>query len=78
MQVAAADRLALTSDLRRAHADGHLTLHYQPQVDSAGRWLGAEALIRWNHPTRGPISAGGVHPARRAERLHGARSTNGC
>ena len=57
MQVAAADRLALTSDLRRAHADGHLTLHYQPQVDSTGRWLGAEALIRWNHPIRGPISA---------------------
>lgn len=57
MQAAAADRLALTSDLRRAHADGHLTLHYQPQVDGSGRWLGAEALIRWNHPTRGPISA---------------------
>jgi diguanylate cyclase (GGDEF)-like protein/PAS domain S-box-containing protein len=57
MQTAAADRLALTSDLRRAHADGHLTLHYQPQVDSAGRWFGAEALIRWNHPLRGPISA---------------------
>ena len=57
MQAAAADRLALTSDLRRAHADGHLTLHYQPQVDSSGRWLGAEALIRWNHPVRGPISA---------------------
>jgi EAL domain-containing protein (putative c-di-GMP-specific phosphodiesterase class I) len=57
MQAAAAERLALTSDLRRAHADGHLMLHYQPQVDSAGRWVGAEALIRWNHPTRGPINA---------------------
>lgn len=57
MQAAAADRLALTSDLRRAHADGHLTLHYQPQVDGSGRWRGAEALIRWNHPARGPISA---------------------
>lgn len=57
MQTAAAERLALTSDLRRAHADGHLTLHYQPQVDASGRWLGAEALIRWNHPTRGLISA---------------------
>jgi diguanylate cyclase (GGDEF)-like protein len=57
MQVAAADRLALTSDLRRAHAEGHLVLHYQPQVDSSGRWLGAESLIRWNHPTRGLIGA---------------------
>jgi EAL domain-containing protein (putative c-di-GMP-specific phosphodiesterase class I) len=62
MQAAAADRLALTSDLRRAHADGHLVLHYQPQVDSAGQWLGAEALIRWNHPTRGPISAADFIP----------------
>lgn len=62
MQEAATERLALTSDLRRAHADGHLTLHYQPQVDSAGRCIGAEALIRWNHPTRGPIPAGDFIP----------------
>jgi diguanylate cyclase (GGDEF)-like protein/PAS domain S-box-containing protein len=56
MQVAAADRMALTSDLRRAHAEAKLTLHYQPLIESSGRCFGAEALLRWSHPTRGPIT----------------------
>ena len=42
--------------------EGELTLHYQPQVDRAGRWFGAEALLRWNHPTRGPVSPGEFIP----------------
>ncbi len=58
MQVAAADRLALTSELRRAPAEGSLLLHYQPLVNGRGECFGAEALLRWNHPTRGLISAG--------------------
>jgi diguanylate cyclase (GGDEF)-like protein len=57
MQVAAADRLALTSELRRAPAEGSLLLHYQPLVDGRGECFGAEALLRWNHPTRGLIAA---------------------
>jgi diguanylate cyclase (GGDEF)-like protein/PAS domain S-box-containing protein len=58
MQVAAADRLALTSELRRAPEEGGLLLHYQPIVGARGDCIGAEALLRWNHPTRGLISAG--------------------
>ena len=62
MQVAAAERLVLTSDLRQALRDGNLVLHYQPLVDRGGRWIGAEALIRWNHATRGIIGAADFIP----------------
>jgi diguanylate cyclase (GGDEF)-like protein/PAS domain S-box-containing protein len=62
MQAAAAERLALTSDLRQALREGSLVLHYQPLVDRGGRWIGAEALIRWRHPTRGIISAADFIP----------------
>ncbi len=50
------DRFALEQDLRRAVERGELRLAYQPLVDArAGGILGAEALIRWDHPTRGTI-----------------------
>ena len=40
--------------LRDAIRNGDLVLHYQPEVDlRTGTLLGAEALVRWNHPTRG-------------------------
>ncbi|HEX7151554.1 MAG TPA: EAL domain-containing protein [Thermoanaerobaculia bacterium] len=49
-----ARRLALESDLRRALANREFLLHYQPLYDAA-TWnvVGMEALIRWQHPTRG-------------------------
>jgi diguanylate cyclase (GGDEF)-like protein len=50
------DRIALEADLRKALVRGQLHLQYQPQVDSRGTLLGAEALLRWTHPERGAIS----------------------
>jgi diguanylate cyclase (GGDEF)-like protein len=51
------ERLALLPDLRRALDDGELVLHFQPQLAlSTGEVCGAEALVRWNHPTRGLLA----------------------
>nr|QIG93336.1 EAL domain-containing protein [Bradyrhizobium sp. 6(2017)] len=50
-------RLDLGRHLRRAVEAGALEAHYQPQVDlRTGRVTGFEALLRWTHPERGPIS----------------------
>jgi diguanylate cyclase (GGDEF)-like protein/PAS domain S-box-containing protein len=46
-------RSAIEADLRVAMTQGQLALHYQPAVDAAGRMVGAEALLRWQHPQRG-------------------------
>ena len=49
-------RVQLEADLRRALETGELFLHYQPTFDLAsGQITGAEALCRWNHPTRGLV-----------------------
>jgi EAL domain-containing protein (putative c-di-GMP-specific phosphodiesterase class I) len=52
-----ADSENLEDDLRRAmRVDGQLYVHYQPIYNSITRTLvGFEALVRWNHPQRGPI-----------------------
>ncbi|HEX9969362.1 MAG TPA: EAL domain-containing protein, partial [Acidimicrobiales bacterium] len=48
------ERLALVGELRQAIAEGSLEVYYQPQIDlGTGAVLGAEALVRWQHPTRG-------------------------
>jgi diguanylate cyclase (GGDEF)-like protein/PAS domain S-box-containing protein len=53
------DRRMLEQDLRQAIKSGELELHYQPIVRCAGGALtGFEALLRWNHPTRGRIPPG--------------------
>lgn len=55
----ARSRLALASQLRRAVEFDELQLHYQPILDvAANRILCAEALVRWQHPTRGLIMPG--------------------
>lgn len=56
MQIEVERHLALESDLRRAIEDDRLSLHYQPQVDADGTIVGAEALLRWEHETRGSVS----------------------
>lgn len=53
----AVDRLELVADLRRAVSREELSLHFQPIVALAsGDVAGVEALLRWEHPQRGPIS----------------------
>jgi diguanylate cyclase (GGDEF)-like protein len=48
------DRLTLMNELRQALKSNELVLHYQPKVDlRTGKVVGAEALVRWPHPTRG-------------------------
>ncbi|MEP7099723.1 MAG: EAL domain-containing protein [Burkholderiales bacterium] len=50
------DQLNLQRDLRQALALGQMQLHYQPKVDGRrGQISGVEALLRWNHPTRGMV-----------------------
>jgi diguanylate cyclase (GGDEF)-like protein/PAS domain S-box-containing protein len=50
-------QLAIEADLGRALERGQFALHYQPQVDlRSGEIVGAEALLRWQHPVRGMIS----------------------
>ncbi|HWT94905.1 MAG TPA: EAL domain-containing protein, partial [Solirubrobacteraceae bacterium] len=57
MHVSARKRLQLTGDLRRAVDRGEFTVDYQPLVNlSDGRMLGAEALVRWEHPELGRIA----------------------
>jgi EAL domain-containing protein (putative c-di-GMP-specific phosphodiesterase class I) len=56
MQAEVEQRLALQQDLKRAVADGQISVHLQPQVDAGGREIGGELLLRWTHPTRGPVS----------------------
>jgi diguanylate cyclase (GGDEF)-like protein len=56
MQDAVQDRLTLELDLRAASERGEFFLVYQPIFDlENGRVLGVEALLRWNHPTRGEV-----------------------
>ena len=52
----AMQRMDLERDLRTALDQGQFHLAYQPQVDArTGRLASVEALIRWNHPQRGPV-----------------------
>ncbi|MCD6662625.1 MAG: EAL domain-containing protein [Comamonas sp.] len=54
MQVAVALRAQLEADMRAGLEGGQFELYYQPKVQQ-GRIVGAEALVRWNHPQRGLV-----------------------
>jgi diguanylate cyclase (GGDEF)-like protein len=55
MEAAVHDRAAREADLRDGVAMNQFVVYYQAQIGAAGRLIGAEALIRWNHPRRGVV-----------------------
>jgi diguanylate cyclase (GGDEF)-like protein/PAS domain S-box-containing protein len=56
LQQQAVSRFALTQELRQALSNGELSMHYQPIVNLAtSHVVGFEALMRWQHPERGPV-----------------------
>ncbi len=62
MQVAVDARALLETDMRQGLLNNEFHLHYQPQVGPGGRVVGAEALLRWQHPRQGPVSPGEFIP----------------
>jgi diguanylate cyclase (GGDEF)-like protein/PAS domain S-box-containing protein len=63
MNVRAVERQSIEESLRRALERKEFSLHYQPKVKLATAEItGAEALIRWTHPTRGPVSPANFIP----------------
>lgn len=57
MNARAVERQSIEASLRRAIERGEFRLHYQPKVNfSTGKITGAEALLRWTHPSRGSVS----------------------
>jgi diguanylate cyclase (GGDEF)-like protein/PAS domain S-box-containing protein len=56
-------KIALEQSLRKALDHDELEMYYQPQIDIiTGRIIGAEGLMRWNHPQRGLLTAGEFLP----------------
>ncbi len=57
------ERMRIESGLRQALGNGELTLYYQPKFEiGSDRIVGAEALLRWLHPTRGLVPPGEFIP----------------
>ena len=57
MSESATSRLELEAGLRQALERREFELYYQPQIDVRdGHFVGVEALLRWNHPTRGVLT----------------------
>ncbi len=62
MQSVITQRVSLEKDMRVAVVRKQFVLHYQRQVTHDGKTVGAEALIRWMHPTRGLVMPGEFIP----------------
>lgn len=70
MNTAALERLMLENSLRQAVNRGEFQLVYQPQISlSDGSMVGAEALLRWQHPELGQVSPGQFIPVAEASGL---------
>jgi EAL domain-containing protein (putative c-di-GMP-specific phosphodiesterase class I) len=63
MNTEAVEQLAMRNGLRRALEQGEFLLHYQPQIElDSGRVIGAETLVRWQHPELGRVPPGRFIP----------------
>lgn len=62
MQIAIKARADLEASLRIALKRHEFVLHYQPQINAWGQLIGAEALVRWQHPQRGLLPPGDFIP----------------
>lgn len=68
MQASINARVSLEEDLRQGLKENQFILYYQPQVHQGGQIIGAEVLIRWQHPLRGMVSPAEFIPL--AEETH--------
>lgn len=69
MQAALDERSALENELRQALKRGQFQLYYQAQVDNERQVIGAETLLRWQHPERGLIMPNHFIPMAEETRL---------
>ena len=74
--VSTRESLSLGSELRHALEAGDIVAHYQPKVEvSSGRVVGAEALVRWDHPERGIVLPSQFLPVVQKAGLMGSLTT---
>ena len=69
MQASITARVALEEDLRLAMKEQQFILYYQPQVHHSGKIIGAEVLVRWQHPLRGLVTPAEFIPLAEETRL---------
>lgn len=69
MQERVLERVQLEHDLRHALSNNELVVHVQPQWDVNHQMIGAEGLLRWQHPERGLVSPGVFIPLAEESRL---------
>lgn len=69
MQERVLERVQLETDLRHAIDNDELLLHFQPQWNAQRKMIGAEALLRWQHPERGMVSPAAFIPLAEETRL---------
>jgi len=63
MQTASLEKLTLISEMKEGIDNNEFIPFYQPLVNCRGQTIGAEALVRWNHPQKGLVSPGVFIPA---------------